>query len=108
MNYGDYLNEARSIAKEIKWNCEKFDSESYDLIREYADGRQEVIYYSRAWDFVNYIREWDCNRYERASEVAMDLNDKPSSVDTLMTQIAYHIWVEFIEETVQEAEELAA
>lgn len=108
MQYGDYLNEARSIAKEIRWNCEKFDEESYDQIHQYADGRREVIYYSHAWDFVNYVRKWDWDRYERASEAALDLNGKPLSVDTLMCQIAYHIWIEFIEEAVQEAEEVTA
>ena len=105
MKYGDYLNEAREIAKEIQ---QETDADTYDLIHQYADGRQEVIYYSRSWDFVNYIREWDWDRYDRAGEAALDLNGRPLSVDTLMTQIAYHIWVEFIEEAVQEKEEVTA
>ena len=63
MNYGDYLNEARTIAKEIQQSCEKFEDDSYDLIHQYADGRREVIYYSHAWDFVNYVRQWDWDRY---------------------------------------------
>lgn len=90
MNIQEFKKEIVDIVAELR---EEFDTaDMLDNVYTVADGREEVIYYSRAWDFVQMIRENDWTLFTEAKDMLYTdfINDE--DIDTTMTRLASCIW----------------
>jgi hypothetical protein len=66
-NYKEYIDYCLSLAEDIN-DSYSDDIEVTDRIHEIADGCQYVIYYSKAWDLVNMVREYNHELFNEAVE----------------------------------------
>lgn len=88
-NYKDFLDYCQSIAADV--NSYSDDVEVTDRIHEIADGSQYVIYYSKAWDLVNMIREYDHELFLRAAEELQDYALDDGDINTQITFMSYFL-----------------
>lgn len=99
MNIQEFRKEIVNIVAELR---DEFDTaDMLDHVDMIADGRQEVIYYVRAWEFVAMIREWDFALYCEAQEMLEECFVETSDLDKMMTQMAYCIWTVALNEYIQ-------
>jgi len=99
MNIQEFRKEIVSIVAELR---EEYDmADMLDHVDMIADGRSEVIYYSRAWDFVAMVRECDWSLYSDAKQMFQDNMWDHSDIDTMMAQMAYCIWTIALNEYIQ-------
>lgn len=94
-NYKEYLDYCKSLAEDINDNYPD-TIEILDRIHEIADGCQHVIYYSKAWDLVNMMREYNSELFMQAIEemeaisaVEENRTHLDNDIHKLMTWIAY-------------------
>lgn len=99
MNIQDFRKEIVDTVAELRTEMDTADM--LDHVDMIADGREEVIYYSRAWDFVAMIREYDWSLYADAKEMFQDNMLEHSDIDTMMAQMAYYIWTIALNEYIQ-------
>ena len=66
-NYKEYIDYCQSLAEDIN-DSYSDDIDVNDRIHEIADGCQYVIYYSKAWDLVNMMREYNHELFNEAVE----------------------------------------
>lgn len=91
MNMQEFRKEIVDIVAELR---DEFDTaDMLDHVDMIAEGRQEVIYYSRAWEFVAMIRECDWGLYCDAQEMLSECFIETLDLDKMMTNMAYCIWV---------------
>ena len=92
-NYKEYIDYCQRIAEDIN-DSYSDDIELTDRIHEIADGCQYVIYYSKAWDLVNMMREYNHELFMHAVEEVQDNgfeHELAGDVNKLMTWIAYFL-----------------
>jgi hypothetical protein len=92
MNYKDFDNYINAMTDDWFDSNEAGlnDLEDYmDYVHECADGSEFVIYYSKAWDLVTMIRDFNSDLYNDAESYAFDLFESFDSADHMMTIIAY-------------------
>ena len=89
-NYKEYIDYCQRLAEDIN-DSYSDDIELNDRIHEIADGCQYVIYYSKAWELVNMMRECDYEKFkESADEVHLEISHS-YDLHKLMTLIAYNL-----------------
>jgi hypothetical protein len=90
-NYKEYIDYCQSLAEDIN-DSYSDDIDLTDRIHEIADGCQYVIYYSKAWDLVNMMRECD---YEKFNEAVDDVQGNgfefEGDINAHMTWIAFFL-----------------
>ena len=92
-NYKEYLDYCQRLAEDIN-DSYSDDIEVTERIHEIADGCQYVIYYSKAWDLVNMIREYNHELFMQAVEEVQDNgfeHELAGDVNKLMTWIAFFL-----------------
>jgi hypothetical protein len=92
-NYKEYIDYCQSLAEDIN-DSYSDDIEVTDRIHEIADGCQYVIYYSKAWDLVNMMREYNHELFMQAVEEVQDNgfeHELAGDVNKLMTWIAFFL-----------------
>lgn len=70
-NYKEYIDYCQRLAEDIN-DSYSDDIELTERIHEIADSCQYVIYYSKAWDLVNMMREYNHELFMHAVEDVMD------------------------------------
>ena len=87
-DFNDYINDLVS-----EFEGEGTDYSDYnDYAHECADGSEYVISYHLAWDLVEMVRAYNSDLFYAGEEWAMDTFDpKHSSLDNLITSVAYGI-----------------
>ena len=90
-NYKEYLDYCQSLAEDIN-DSYSDDIEVIHRIREIADGCQYVIYYSKAWDLVNMMREY---HYEKFNDAVDEVRDNgfefEGDINAHITWIAFFL-----------------
>jgi hypothetical protein len=71
-NHVEFLDYIAALAEDIA-NTTTDREEVYDLVWEYADSSEHVIYYGKAHDLVHLVRNWDSSLYNDAEEEVEDL-----------------------------------
>jgi hypothetical protein len=59
-----------------------------DIVHEYADGSQYVIYYGMAWELVNMVRRCDGALFDDA-QLGLDGFGDSQDINQMMTRLAY-------------------
>ena len=70
-NYKEYIDYCQRLAEDVN-DSYSDDIDVNDRIHEIADGCSHVIYYSKAWDLVNMMREYNHELYMHAVEEVQD------------------------------------
>ena len=92
---------AQDYADEIMENHDYWDEDDlYDIVHEYADGSQHVIYYAHAHDFVQALPFDRMNDAEQQVADCGGINED-TTYNTLATQISYFALQQLIMEAVQ-------
>ncbi len=90
-NYKEYLDYCQSLTEDIN-DSYSDDIELTDRIYEIADGCQYVIYYSKAWNLVNMMREYNHELFNEAVEEVRDNGfEFEGDIDAHITWIAYFL-----------------
>jgi len=90
-NYKEYLDYCQRLAEDIN-DSYSDDIDVNDRIHEIADGCQYVIYYSKAWDLVNMMREYNHELFTHAVEEVRDNGfEFEGDIDRHMTWIAFFL-----------------
>ena len=90
-NYKEYLDYCKSLAEDINDNYPD-TIEILDRIHELADGCQHVIYYSKAWDLVNMMREYNHDLFNIAVEEVRDnCFEFEGDINAHITWVAYFL-----------------
>jgi len=87
-NYKEYIDYCQRLAEDVN-DSYSDDIDVIDRIHEIADGCSHVIYYSKAWDLVNMMREYHYEKFNDAvNEVQVEISHS-YDLHKLMTLIAY-------------------
>ena len=90
-NYKEYLDYSQSLAEDIN-DSYSDDIEVTDRIHEIADNCQYVIYYAKAWDLVNMMRECNHELFDEAVEEVRDSGfEFDGDINAHITWIAFFI-----------------
>jgi len=90
-NYKEYIDYCQSLAEEIN-DSYSDDIEVTQRIHEIADGCQYVIYYSKAWDLVNMMRDYNHELFTQAVEEVQDNGfEFEGDINAHMTWIAFFL-----------------
>ena len=90
-NYKDYIDYCQRLAEDVN-DSYSDDIDVNDRIHEIADGCSHVIYYSKAWDLVNMMREYDHEKFNDAvEEVQGNGFEFEGDINAHMTWIAYFL-----------------
>jgi hypothetical protein len=81
-DFNEYIN---SMVSEFEGEADYSDYNDY--AHECADGSEYVIYYSKAWDLVNLVRENDYSLYCDSQPWAFDFE----SLEHIITSVACSI-----------------
>jgi len=91
-NYKEYIDYCQRLAEDIN---DSYSDDLYDInqtIHDIADNCQHVIYYSKAWDLVNMMREY---HYEKFNDAVDEVRDSgfefEGDINAHMTWIAYYL-----------------
>ena len=106
MTYQDFINAVRTAVADIR-NDVADGGDEYDLIHEYADGHQYVIYTGQAWDLVNLIRDADSELFFAAEEQFSDYGGGfrcNNSWDECQRQLAFFIMTTAIRQCIDQTE----
>ena len=93
-NYKEYIDYCQNLALDISEDYTLDEIEVTDRIDEIADGCQYVIYYTKAWDLVNMMREYNHELFMHAVEEVQDNgfeHELAGDVNKLMTWIAFFL-----------------
>ncbi len=111
MNYAEFIEEAESAARDIVAESKEYGSDVDELVWQFADGHEWVIYTARAWDLCDMMRRCHSDLFSQAESDFEDCGGcgDDFNVDRAMTLIAFHLMHNGIREAVEElAEEMAA
>ena len=90
-NYKEYLDYCKSLAEDIN-DSYSDDIDVNDRIHEIADGCQIVIYYSKAWNLVNMMREYNHELFMQAVDEVRDNGfEFDGDLNTHITWIAFFL-----------------
>lgn len=72
-----------------------FEASGHEDAAEYAheaaDGSEYVIYYSKAWELVDTVRSYNIDLFCEGEEWGMGLDHRHSSLDGIVSSVAYGI-----------------
>lgn len=111
----EFLDYIEDLAEDIA-NTTTDREEVYDLVWEYADSSEHVIYYGKAHDLVHLVRNWNSSLYNDAEAELEELTcgGEPMSYDKHATVLAFciirlelHKRVEELIEEKEASEEIA-
>jgi len=90
-NYKEYIDYCQRLAEDVN-DSYSDDIEVTERIHEIADGCQYVIYYSKAWDLVNMMREYNCDLLDEAiDDWVVNGFDFKGDLHKYMTQLAFFL-----------------
>ena len=107
-NYKEYIDYCQNLALDISEDYTLDEIEVTDRIDEIADGCQYVIYYTKAWDLVNMMRDYNHELFMQAVEEVQDNgfeHELAGDVNKLMTWIAFFLIRDGIYSAYQHIEE---
>lgn len=84
-NINDFNEHINSMVSEFEGEADYLEYNDYALMC--ADGSEYVIYYSKAWDLVNLVRENDYSLYCDSQPWAFDFE----SLEHIITSVACSI-----------------
>jgi hypothetical protein len=91
-NYKEYVEYCQRLAEDIN---DSYSHDLYDInqtIHDIADNCQHVIYYSKAWDLVNMMRECHYEKFNDAVDEVMGSGfEFEGDINAHMTWIAYYL-----------------
>lgn len=93
-NYKEYIDYCQSLAEDIN-DSYSDDIEVTDRIHEIADGCSHVIYYSKAWDLVNMMREYNHELFNEAVEEVRDNGFEFDNEDAMRDLNTHMTWIAF-------------
>jgi hypothetical protein len=93
-NYKEYLEYCDNLAKEVN-NSYNDDIDINDRIHELADGSCYVIYYAKAWDLVNMMREYNYELFNQAVEEVRDNGFEFDNEDLIRDLNTHMTWISF-------------
>lgn len=110
MNYAEFIEEVESAARDIVEESKEYDSDVDDLVWQFADGHQWVIYTGMAWDLCDMMRRCHSDLFNQAESDFEDCGGcgDDFSVDRAMTLIAFHLIRNGVRDAVAELLEEAA
>ena len=85
-DFNDYINDLVA-----DYEGEADYSDYNDYAHECVDGSEYVIYYSKAWDLVNLVRENDYSLYCDSQPWAFDSGTEFESLEHIITIVACSI-----------------
>ena len=93
-NYKEYTDYCQSLAEDIN-DSYSDDIDLNDRIHEIADGCQYVIYYSKAWDLVNMMREYNHELFMQAVDEVRDNGFEFDNEDAMRDLNTHMTWIAF-------------
>jgi hypothetical protein len=94
--FNDYIDQLTA-----EYYAEDYEDFS-DYCHECADGSEYVIYYGNAWELVNMIRMSDYSILEDAQFAMSDFDIKESSINSIMSLLAYECIYQQLSLAIQE------
>ena len=93
MNYAEFCEEVESAARDIVAESKEYGSDVDELVWQFADGHQWVIYTGMAWDLCDRMRRGNSDLFNYAESDFEDCGGcgEDFSVDRAMTLIAFHL-----------------
>lgn len=110
MNYAEFIEEVESAARDIVAESKEYGSDVDELVWQFADGHQWVIYTGMAWDLCDVMRRCHSDLFNQAESDFEDCGGCGDNVtaDRVMTLIAFHLMHNGIRDAVAELLEEAA
>ena len=110
MTYAEFIEEVESAARDIVAESKEYESDVDDLVWQFADGHQWVIYTGMAWDLCDMMRRCHSDLFNQAESDFEDCGGcgDDFSVDRAMTLIAFHLIRNGVRDAVAELLEEAA
>jgi len=88
-NYKEYIDYCQRLAEDLNDSYSGWGNIN-DRIHEIADGCSHVIYYSKAWDLVNMMREYNCELLDEAiDDWVVNGFEFKGDLHKYMTQLAF-------------------
>jgi CRISPR/Cas system CSM-associated protein Csm2 small subunit len=95
-NYKEYIDYCQRLAEDVNDSYSDDIDDINQAIHEIADNCQHVIYYAKAWDLVNMMREYHYEKFTDAVDEIREndycgnvLRDYLTDINKHMTLIAY-------------------
>ena len=110
MNYAEFIEEVESAARDIVEESKEYETDVDDLVWQFADGHQWVIYTGQAWDLCDMMRRCHSDLFDQAESDFEDCGGCGDNVtaDRVMTLIAFHLIHNGVRDAVAELLEEAA
>lgn len=90
MNIKEYSNTYNGLVDDVLAEIPEDFDHAMDLLHEFVDGSQHVIYYEKAWDLVKYLRDNEPLELQEYESLAAELGREPfESLNHYCTVIAY-------------------
>lgn len=91
-NYKEYVDYCQRLAEDVNDSYSDDIDDINQAIHDIADGCSHVIYYAKAWDLVNMMREYDHEKFNDAvDEVQGSGFEFEGDINAHMTWIAYFL-----------------
>lgn len=93
MTYAEFIREVESAARDIVAESKEYKSDVDDLVWQFADGHQWVIYTGQAWDLCDMMRRCHSDLFNQAESDFEDCGGcgEDWTVDCAITLIAFHL-----------------
>ena len=93
MNYAEFCEEGESAARDIVAESKEYGSDVDELVWQFANDHQWVIYTGMAWDLCDMMRRCNSDLFNYAESDFEDWGGcgEDFSVDRAMTLIALHL-----------------
>ena len=93
MNYADFIEEVESAARDIVAESKEYGTDVDELVWQFANDHQWVIYTAQAWDLCDMMRRCHSDLFNQAESDFEELGGcgDDYSVDRAMTLIAFHL-----------------
>lgn len=110
MNYAEFIEEVESAARDIVAESKEYGTDVDELVWQFADGHQWVIYTAMAWDLCDMMRRCHSDLFNQAESDFEDCGGcgDDFSVDRAMTLIAFWLIRNGVRDAVAELSEEAA
>jgi hypothetical protein len=91
-NYKEYIDYCQRLAEDVNDSYSDDIDDINQAIHEIADNCQHVIYYAKAWDLVNMMREYHYEKFNDAvDEVQGSGFEFEGDINAHITWIAYYL-----------------
>lgn len=90
MNAKEYCNIYNGLVDDVLAETPEDPERAMELLHEFVDGSQHVIYYEKAWDLVKYLRDHEPLMLQEYESLAADVGTESfESLDHYCETIAY-------------------